>query len=84
MPSIVDDPIFRDNRLTPLDMADLMCHFLNRLLSSRMSTEDFLAYITSKLSGPAAVKCSEDQEMVFAHAMAQVYQEKYRITCNSC
>jgi len=84
MPSIVDHPIFEANRLTPLDMADLMCHFLGHLFSGRMSTEQFLAFITHKLSGPGAVKCSEDEEMVFAKAMAQVYHEKYQMNSNLC
>jgi len=78
MSSIVDHPIFQANGLTPLDMADLMCHFLNRLFSGRMSTKQSLAFITAKLSGPGVVAYSEDEEMVFAKAMAQVYQEKYR------
>ena len=71
-------------RLTPLDMADLMHHFLNHLFCSRMSTEQFLVFITHKLSEPGAGKCSEDEETLFAKAMAEVYQDRYRITSNSC
>jgi len=84
MPSIVDHPIFEANGLTPLDLADLMCHFLSHLFSGRMATEQFLAFITHKLSGPGAVMCTEDEEMVFAEAMAKVYHEKYQITPDFC